>query len=220
MRARAAPVRMRAMQLTRAGVWGAAGLFAAIVAFGLGSVWLATRQPSIALGVETPAAIVLLLATGLALAAAGCAALVGLPGEAFGRLAIADRARVVRRRLGEPRSRHLAAVHGGPRARLGVRTPRRARDPRVRDEPLRPARRSSRSATSRASCLLGLVPASRAPRPRTAPPAPRTSSPSSTRPPSGDWPRRPGWRWPRRGPRSSPSWPRRGSHGRRPRRGD
>ena len=77
------------MQLTRAGVWGAAGLFAAIVAFGLGSVWLATRQPSIALGVETPAAIVLLLATGLALAAAGCAALAVYPAEAFGRLAIA-----------------------------------------------------------------------------------------------------------------------------------
>ena len=77
------------MQLTRAGVWGAAGLFAAIVAFGLGSIWVATRQPSIALGVETPVAIVLLLATGLALAAAGCAALAVYPAEAFGRLAIA-----------------------------------------------------------------------------------------------------------------------------------
>ena len=77
------------MQLTRAGVWGAAGLFAAIVAFGLVSVWLATRQPSIALGVETLPAIVLLVTTGLALAAAGCAALVVYPGETFGRLAIA-----------------------------------------------------------------------------------------------------------------------------------
>jgi len=71
------------------GVGAAAGLFAAMVAFGIGSTWLATRPPSIALGVEPADAVFLFVATGLALAGAGCAALVVYPAEAFGRLIIA-----------------------------------------------------------------------------------------------------------------------------------
>ena len=77
------------MQPTRAGVWIAAGLFATLVGIGLGSVWLATRQPAIALGVQSTGAIALLVAAGLSLAGAGCLAIVAYPDEPFGRIVVA-----------------------------------------------------------------------------------------------------------------------------------
>ena len=170
------------MQLTRAGVWGAAALFAAIIAFGLGSAWLATRQPSIALGVETPAAIVLFLAAGLALAAAGCAAVVVYPGEAFGRLAIATSLAWFAAGWGSPgvgisllfTAGLVLASASAPlvgHAILGYGTSRTA----WRDALPQPA-------TSRVSSCSGSSRLSRRRRPRTVPRAQRTSSPSSTRP--------------------------------------
>ena len=119
------------------GVGAAAGLFAAMVAFGIGSTWLATRPPSIALGVEPADAVFLFVATGLALAGAGCAALVAYPAEAFGRLTIAASLAWFAAGWTSPGDRHLAAVHGRAGARVRDRAPRGPRDPGVRDEPSR-----------------------------------------------------------------------------------
>lgn len=67
---------------------GVLGLFAAMVAIGLGSAWLASRQPAIGPGAGAPAPIAIGLATGMLLAAAGCVALLVYPSERFGRLAV------------------------------------------------------------------------------------------------------------------------------------
>ena len=67
----------------------AVGLFAALVAVGLASAWLATRPPAIAVGTSYPGALLLGLAAGLSLAAAGCLAIATYPDEPFGRLAAA-----------------------------------------------------------------------------------------------------------------------------------
>jgi signal transduction histidine kinase len=66
----------------------AVGLFAALVAVGLGSAWLASLPPAIAVGTSYPGALLLGLASGLALAAAGCVAIVAYPDEQFGRLSV------------------------------------------------------------------------------------------------------------------------------------
>ncbi len=63
------------------------GLFATLVAVGLASAWLAARPPAIALGTSYPGAVLLGLAAGLSLAAAGCLAIATYPDEPFGRLA-------------------------------------------------------------------------------------------------------------------------------------
>lgn len=67
----------------------AVGLFAALVAVGLASAWLATRPPAIAVGTSYPGALLLGLTAGLSLAAAGCLAIATYPDEPFGRLAAA-----------------------------------------------------------------------------------------------------------------------------------
>ena len=53
---------MLTMPRTRVGRGAGAGLFAVIVAFGLVSVWLASRPPVIALGADSPQTLALLLA--------------------------------------------------------------------------------------------------------------------------------------------------------------
>ena len=63
------------------------GLFATLVAVGLASAWLASRPPAIAIGTSYPGAVLLWLAAGLSLAAAGCLAIATYPDEPFGRLA-------------------------------------------------------------------------------------------------------------------------------------
>ena len=65
----------------------ALGLFATLVAVGLASAWLASRPPAIAIGTSYPGAVLLWLAAGLSLAAAGCLAIATYPDEPFGRLA-------------------------------------------------------------------------------------------------------------------------------------
>ncbi len=67
---------------------GVLGLFAIVVAIGLGSAWLASRQPAIGPGAGAPLPIAIGLAAGLVLAASGCVGLVIYPRERFGWLAV------------------------------------------------------------------------------------------------------------------------------------